>query len=246
VALLLGDPAAPKGLRWDLGTVELPPDQGTKPSPVYRTARVQPVSNLLPNIEHTFVSGRALRGRRVRLSTAGCGRQRRRGTAGREVAAPRAWLCLWVLRSPSRSSTPLPPLPFHPSLDSNLDDLIAPLPQRPAEKRPPAVVSLAFSALALAPLAALVLWLLASGALSLPLYPSGPAALFALLFHAGIGALLFLYFLFWTKLNLAQTLPFAAGLGLFISGVGYKALSAVADARLQRERATATPAKKTN
>ena len=29
VALLLGDHAAPKGLRWDLGPVELPPDQGT-------------------------------------------------------------------------------------------------------------------------------------------------------------------------------------------------------------------------
>lgn len=171
VTLLLGDPAAAKGVRWELGSVELPPDQGAKPSPAYRTARVQPMSNLLPNIEHTF---------------------------------------------------------------------------RPAEKRPAAVVSLAFTGLALAPLAALVLWLLSTGALSLAQFPSGPGSLFALLFHGGIAALLFLYFLFWTRLNLAQTLPLAAGLGLGIAGVGYKALSAVADARLARERAAATPAKKTN
>lgn len=171
VTLLLGDPAAANGLRWELGSVELPPDQGAKPSPAYRTARAQPMNNLLPNIEHTF---------------------------------------------------------------------------RPADKRPPAAVSLAFTALALAPLGVLVLWLLASGGLSLPLFPSGPGALWALLFHGGIGALLVLYFLFWTRLNLAQTLPLAAGLGLGIAGVGYKALSAVADGRLQRERAGATGAKKTN
>jgi oligosaccharyltransferase complex subunit delta (ribophorin II) len=107
-------------------------------------------------------------------------------------------------------------------------------------------VSLVFTGLALAPLPVLVLWLLASGALSMPAFPSGPAALWALLFHGGIGALLVLYWLFWTKLNLAQTLPLAVGIGLATAAVGFKALSALADARLQSERAAATPAKKTN
>lgn len=121
-----------------------------------------------------------------------------------------------------------------------------PSPQRPAEKRPPAAVSLAFSALALAPLALLLLFLLASGLLALPAFPSGPGALWALLFHAGIAALLGLYWLFWTRLNLAQTLPAALGIGVATALVGYKALSGLADARLREERSGATAAKKAN
>jgi hypothetical protein len=44
-------------VRWELGSVKLPDqDVDTKPAPAYRTALVQPVSNLLPNIAHIFVS----------------------------------------------------------------------------------------------------------------------------------------------------------------------------------------------
>lgn len=170
VTLLLGDPAVPKGVRWDLGTVKLPAVDAA-PSPAYRTALIQPISNTLPNIAHIF---------------------------------------------------------------------------RPPEKQPALVVSLAFTALALAPLALLALWLLASGSLGMQSFPTGPAALWALLFHGGIASILVLYFLFWARLNLAQTLPAALALGLATAAVGYKALGTVADARLQQERAGATPAKKGN
>lgn len=107
-------------------------------------------------------------------------------------------------------------------------------------------MSLAFAALALAPLAALVLWLLATGALAPGAFPSGPGALWAFLFHGGIAAMLGLYWLFWTRLNLAQTLPAAGAIGLFTAAAGYKALSALADARLAAERGGAAAAKKTN
>lgn len=106
-------------------------------------------------------------------------------------------------------------------------------------------MSLAFTGLAFAPLAGLFLWLAATGGLSLSL-PAGPGALWSLLFHGGIGALLVLYWLFWTKLDLATTLPAAGVIGLATSVVGYKALSALSDARLQQERAGATAAKKAN
>ncbi|KAI8473224.1 MAG: Oligosaccharyltransferase subunit Ribophorin II-domain-containing protein [Monoraphidium minutum] len=172
VTLLLGDPAAPKGVRWELGSATLAmSSEGGAASPAYKSALVQPMTNVLPNIAHIF-------------------------------------------RSP--------------------------------EKRPPAVVSLAFAGLAFAPLALLVLYLAATGGLALPNFPAGGGGLWALLFHGGIAALLGLYWLFWTRLNLAQTLPAALGVGAFTAAAGYKALSALADARLSQERAGATVAKKTN
>ncbi|KAF8056103.1 nifk [Scenedesmus sp. PABB004] len=118
-------------------------------------------------------------------------------------------------------------------------------PQRVPDKRAPAVVSLAFTGLALAPLAALVLYLGALG-VNVSGLPRGGGALWALLFHGGIAALLGLYLLFWLRLNLAATLPLAAGLGLFIAGTGWKALGALSDARIAEAKAGATPAKKTN
>jgi oligosaccharyltransferase complex subunit delta (ribophorin II) len=48
--------------------------------------------------------------------------------------------------------------------------------------------------------------------------PSGASNLFVILFHGGIASLLALYLLFWLRLNLAQTLPLALGLGLFTAG----------------------------
>ena len=209
VTLLLGDPSAAKGVRWELGSVELPAvADGVKPKPLLRTALVQPMSNLLPNIAHTFVS----LGRGEFLSSL--------------VSCKHSWPRL--LQSPKPPTT-CPSTTHHQHINNTQ--------QRAPEKRAPAAVSLAFAALALAPLAALVAWLAATGALDLSGLPSGAGALWAAAFHGGIASLLLLYWLFWTRLDLATTLPLALALGAATAGAGYKALSALADARLQQERA---------
>lgn len=57
LTLLLGDPSAPKGVSGVLGTIELPEGaSGAAPKPKLLTARHQPISNVKPNIAHTFVS----------------------------------------------------------------------------------------------------------------------------------------------------------------------------------------------
>jgi oligosaccharyltransferase complex subunit delta (ribophorin II) len=67
--------------------------------------------------------------------------------------------------------------------------------------------------------------------LALQGFPTGITAVWAVAFHGGIAAMLGLYLLFWTQLNLATTLPLVGGLGLFIAFTGYKALSGLVDAR---------------
>jgi hypothetical protein len=49
--------------------------------------------------------------------------------------------------------------------------------------------------------------------------PSGASNLWVLMFHGGIASMLGLYLLFWTKLNLAQTVTPFLVLGLFTAGV---------------------------
>jgi hypothetical protein len=66
---------------------------------------------------------------------------------------------------------------------------------------------------------------------SLQAIPSG-GAFWVLLFHGSIAGMLGLYMMFWLKLNLAQTLPLALGLGLVVAATGYKALSALSAERL--------------
>ena len=53
-----------------------------------------------------------------------------------------------------------------------------------------------------------------------------------LLFHGSIAGMLGLYLMFWLKLNLAQTMPLAVGIGLLVTATGYKALSALSADRL--------------
>lgn len=60
----------------------------------------------------------------------------------------------------------------------------------------------------------------------------GTTALYSLVFHGLIGAMLCLYLLFWVKWNLAQTLPVALVLGSALALVGHKALSGLATSRL--------------
>lgn len=66
-------------------------------------------------------------------------------------------------------------------------------------------------------------------------FPSGGGAVAALAFHGGILAMLLLYTAFWWKLNILQTLPLLAVLGLFTAVAGYYNLSNLAGARLKKE-----------
>ena len=128
--------------------------------------------------------------------------------------------------------------------------------QRQPDKRAPPALSLLFAGLTLTPLLVLI-WMLGQlgvnfkvstrGAVPLPDWQcrpglihasflqgfpsSGPAALCAGGFHTGIAAILVLYALFWFRLNLLQTLPLLAGLGVFTSVVGYRVLSHLSDHR---------------
>ena len=96
-----------------------------------------------------------------------------------------------------------------------IDWLFRPLPEithmhRQPERRTPALVSLVFVAVVAAPVA---LYLLVVGPLcgaNLGAFPTGAAALPALAFHAGLAAIMGLYLLFWTSLNLLQTVPLLA------------------------------------
>jgi oligosaccharyltransferase complex subunit delta (ribophorin II) len=67
-------------------------------------------------------------------------------------------------------------------------------------------------------------------------FPSGLGGVYTLLFHGSIAAMLVLYLAFWTHLNLMQTLPIAAVIGVLIMGTGYKSLSAVAEARIEESK----------
>ncbi|CAO2172491.1 unnamed protein product [Urochloa humidicola] len=96
---------------------------------------------------------------------------------------------------------------------------------RAPEKRPPKELSLAFMGLTLVPFIGFLIGLMRLG-VNLKNFPSlpGPAA-FASLFHAGIGAVLLLYVLFWLKLDLFTTLKYLGFLSIFLVFVGHRTLS---------------------
>ena len=102
--------------------------------------------------------------------------------------------------------------------------------RRDPARRAPVVISLAFTALAAAPLAVLVVALKAAG-VNAKLFPAGTAALPALAFHACVAALLGLVLLFWARLNVVETLPLAGGLGAATALAGRAALGAHAARR---------------
>ncbi|KAL5227460.1 hypothetical protein ABZP36_015725 [Zizania latifolia] len=96
---------------------------------------------------------------------------------------------------------------------------------RSPEKRPPKELSLVFTGLTLLPFVGFLIVLMRLG-VNLKNFPSLPApAAFASLFHAGIGAVLLLYVLFWVKLDLFTTLKYLSFLGVFLVFVGHSALS---------------------
>ncbi|XP_042387173.1 dolichyl-diphosphooligosaccharide--protein glycosyltransferase subunit 2-like [Zingiber officinale] len=99
---------------------------------------------------------------------------------------------------------------------------------RAPETRPPKELSLAFLAFTLVPLGGFVIGLLTLG-VNLKSFPSSSVhALFSLLFHAGIAAILLLYVLFWLKLDLFTTLKVLGLIGVFLIFVGHRTLSCLA------------------
>jgi len=108
---------------------------------------------------------------------------------------------------------------------------------RRPERRAPAAVSLAFTGLALAPLALLVPALVAAGA-NMKGWPSDPAAAaWAVAFLGSLAATLLLLVVFWLRLTLATLLWPATGMGFALWFSGWKALKAHASARLAEEQA---------
>lgn len=95
---------------------------------------------------------------------------------------------------------------------------------REPEKRPPMVVSNLFTLLCAAPLAVLlIVWLKLKVNIS-----AFPLSLSAVGFHGGLGAILFLFFVFWKQLNMFETIKYLLPLGLFTFICGNRLLRAIA------------------
>uniref|UniRef100_A0A6N2KP07 Dolichyl-diphosphooligosaccharide--protein glycosyltransferase subunit 2 n=1 Tax=Salix viminalis TaxID=40686 RepID=A0A6N2KP07_SALVM len=99
---------------------------------------------------------------------------------------------------------------------------------RVPEKLPPKELSHAFLGLTLLPLLGFLIGLLHLG-VNLKNFPSSSVpAMFAVLFHLGIAAVLLLYALFWLKWDLFKTLKALCFLGAFLMFVGHRILSHLA------------------
>ncbi|KAJ6405773.1 hypothetical protein OIU84_013687 [Salix udensis] len=99
---------------------------------------------------------------------------------------------------------------------------------RVPEKLPPKELSHAFLGLTLLPLLGFLIGLLHLG-VNLKNFPSSSVpAMFAVLFHLGIAAVLLLYALFWLKWDLFTTLKALCFLGAFLMFVGHRILSHLA------------------
>lgn len=100
---------------------------------------------------------------------------------------------------------------------------------RPAEKRPPEVVSLFFTGLTALPfLILLILWT----KLGINL---GNFSVSALPFHLGLGAILGLFTLFWLKLDMFTTCAWLIPIGSFTFLSGHKLLSHIANNRVKKQ-----------
>ncbi|PSC69378.1 dolichyl-diphosphooligosaccharide-glycosyltransferase subunit 2 [Micractinium conductrix] len=116
-----------------------------------------------------------------------------------------------------------------------VDALFQPLPEirhmhRAPERRAPAAVSLLFTGVVAAPLAAFLLLALRAGA-NVKAFPTdGAGFLLAVAFHGGLAAICALYLLFWLRLNLMQTLPILAVLAALTAGFGSNLLARLAPA----------------
>lgn len=96
---------------------------------------------------------------------------------------------------------------------------------RPADKRPPQIVSLLFTGLCLAPLLLLfVLWIKLG-------VNFRNFSVSALPFHAGLGGIFGLFTLFWLKLDMFTTCGWLLPLGAFTFLAGQRTLSSLAKQR---------------
>ena len=79
----------------------------------------------------------------------------------------------------------------------------------------------------------ILLWFLSrSSAVNLGAWPTASyTAAACVVFHGGLASILGLYLLFWTHLNILQTLPILAVLGLLTTISGHQALSGIAENR---------------
>ncbi|KAF8401909.1 hypothetical protein HHK36_012859 [Tetracentron sinense] len=94
-------------------------------------------------------------------------------------------------------------------------------------KLPAQELSLTFLGLTLLPFVGFLLGLISLG--NLKKFPTLVVpAIFAILFHVGIAAVLLLYMLFWLKLDLFTTLKALGFLGIFLFFVGHRTLSHIA------------------
>ncbi|XXG44001.1 hypothetical protein AAC387_Pa01g3905 [Persea americana] len=131
------------------------------------------------------------------------------------------------LPEPPEKATRPPPPPVDPYLRFGPKQEISHIFRAP-EKLPPKELSLGFSALTLLPFVGFLIGLIYLR-VNLKNFPTSalPAA-FAILFHAGIAAVLLLYVLFWLKLDLFTTLKTLGFLGTFLLFVGHRTLSYLA------------------
>lgn len=106
---------------------------------------------------------------------------------------------------------------------------------RKPERRAPAIVSLAFSAVVVAPVVLYVGVALRAGANVKGFPTSGGALLAASGFHLGLLSILALYLLFWLRLNLMQTVPILAVLAVVTSAFGSSTLGHLAGVRQKQE-----------
>lgn len=98
---------------------------------------------------------------------------------------------------------------------------------REPEKRPPTVVSTAFTALCLAPFAFMLLaWMKLGVNMS-----SFPISLTALGFHLGLGAIFALYYLFWLQWDMFTTLKYLIMIGVVTFLCGNSMLVKIAEKR---------------
>jgi len=107
---------------------------------------------------------------------------------------------------------------------------------RSPEPRAPKIIALAFSLLVLAPLAVLVLTVMGTVRFSIP--SVGGNFLWLVIFHGSIGAILFLYALYWIHLNIFQALAGLALLGPIATVAGNRALRALYNANQRQTTKT--------
>ncbi|KAK6760070.1 hypothetical protein RB195_021548 [Necator americanus] len=98
---------------------------------------------------------------------------------------------------------------------------------RQPEKRPPTIVSDAFTVICLAPLLLLLILWLRIGMN----FGNMPVSIWTLFFHLGLAALFGLYFVFWLRLNMFDTLKYLAGISAFTYLAGNRVLRAIAEKR---------------